>query len=105
MLSPIGYRGSEDRLVLQLATKLALEYKTVGTLIQQGNLLSYFVKECTMLDLEQRTREENEHTELFWWLAENSSAYTIAPHHGSGGRCNAGNHSGGGKGNGKGKKN
>lgn len=80
------------------------------TLIQQGNPLSDFVEACSMLDLERRTREENEPTgasppTVLVAAAPPSPSYTINNNHGSGGNRHTGANSGGGKGKGKGKKN
>lgn len=99
-LAAIGHPISEERLVLKLAAKLTPEYRTMGTLIQQSNPFPSFVEACSMLDLERRTREENDDVEsapptaLVAAAAANVSAYPVA----------AQPNSGGGKGKGKGKK-
>ncbi|XP_056690588.1 uncharacterized protein [Spinacia oleracea] len=104
-LAALGHPISEQHLVLQLASKVAPEYHTIATIIQQRSPLPSFEEACSMLDLVRMNRETETKDG-----SESSSTVLIStgdnpgsqPHHGgsngcsNGGRNNSG-HSGGGR--------
>ncbi|CAO2817648.1 unnamed protein product [Amaranthus hypochondriacus] len=92
-LSAMGYSISEERLVLQLVGKLTSDYAMVATLIQQASPLPSFSKACSMLELDQVSREKNQEDSSLSSSSTALVATTTSSSGSSGGSVGAGGRS------------